>query len=175
MGNKYRIGRKIGSGSFGDIYLGKPTLLLLSSLLQLYFSSFLLLSLPCHPSFLPTIIFALSKCRISWKKILRNSPVGLYLLCFTNEEKNIILAPDLSARHQCALKTSKNNNSAGSPPCHLSLSFCRLFSPLEPVLAHMHNGSSLYSLSPPSPLRPIAILCFPVHFIPFFVLPSCLS
>jgi hypothetical protein len=106
---------------------------------------------------------------------LRNSPVGLYLLCFTNEEKNIILAPDLSARHQCALKTSKNNNSAGSPPCHLSLSFCRLFSPLEPVLAHMHNGSSLYSLSPPSPLRPIAILCFPVHFIPFFVLPSCLS
>lgn len=26
MGNKYRIGRKIGSGSFGDIYLGKvPT------------------------------------------------------------------------------------------------------------------------------------------------------
>lgn len=22
MGNKYRIGRKIGSGSFGDIYLG---------------------------------------------------------------------------------------------------------------------------------------------------------
>jgi len=23
VGNKYRIGRKIGSGSFGDIYLGK--------------------------------------------------------------------------------------------------------------------------------------------------------
>lgn len=23
MGNKYRIGRKIGSGSFGDIYLGE--------------------------------------------------------------------------------------------------------------------------------------------------------
>ena len=22
MGNKYRLGRKIGSGSFGDIYLG---------------------------------------------------------------------------------------------------------------------------------------------------------
>ena len=24
VGNKYRIGRKIGSGSFGDIYLGTP-------------------------------------------------------------------------------------------------------------------------------------------------------
>ena len=23
MGNKYRLGRKIGSGSFGDIYLGR--------------------------------------------------------------------------------------------------------------------------------------------------------
>lgn len=23
MGNKYRLGRKIGSGSFGDIYLGE--------------------------------------------------------------------------------------------------------------------------------------------------------
>ena len=23
VGNKYRIGRKIGAGSFGDIYLGK--------------------------------------------------------------------------------------------------------------------------------------------------------
>jgi serine/threonine protein kinase len=23
VGNKYRLGRKIGSGSFGDIYLGK--------------------------------------------------------------------------------------------------------------------------------------------------------
>lgn len=26
MGNKYRIGRKIGSGSFGDIYLGEAAL-----------------------------------------------------------------------------------------------------------------------------------------------------
>lgn len=26
VGNKYRIGRKIGSGSFGDIYLGKASL-----------------------------------------------------------------------------------------------------------------------------------------------------
>jgi serine/threonine protein kinase len=25
VGNKYRIGRKIGAGSFGDIYLGKIT------------------------------------------------------------------------------------------------------------------------------------------------------
>jgi len=24
VGNKFRLGRKIGSGSFGDIYLGKP-------------------------------------------------------------------------------------------------------------------------------------------------------
>ena len=29
MGNKYRIGRKIGSGSFGDIYLGTEKSLLL--------------------------------------------------------------------------------------------------------------------------------------------------
>lgn len=27
VGNKYRLGRKIGSGSFGDIYLGKPRVL----------------------------------------------------------------------------------------------------------------------------------------------------
>lgn len=27
VGNKYRIGRKIGSGSFGDIYLGMHRLL----------------------------------------------------------------------------------------------------------------------------------------------------
>ena len=26
VGNKYRIGRKIGSGSFGDIYLGEDGL-----------------------------------------------------------------------------------------------------------------------------------------------------
>jgi serine/threonine protein kinase len=26
VGGKYRFGRKIGSGSFGDIYLGKPNL-----------------------------------------------------------------------------------------------------------------------------------------------------
>lgn len=26
VGNKYRLGRKIGSGSFGDIYLGNPPL-----------------------------------------------------------------------------------------------------------------------------------------------------
>ena len=26
VGNKYRIGRKIGSGSFGDIYLGESGL-----------------------------------------------------------------------------------------------------------------------------------------------------
>ena len=25
IGNKYRVGRKIGSGSFGDIYLGTET------------------------------------------------------------------------------------------------------------------------------------------------------
>ena len=25
VGGKYRLGRKIGSGSFGDIYLGKST------------------------------------------------------------------------------------------------------------------------------------------------------
>ena len=29
VGNKYRIGRKIGSGSFGDIYLGKMYMLIL--------------------------------------------------------------------------------------------------------------------------------------------------
>jgi serine/threonine protein kinase len=28
VGNKYRLGRKIGSGSFGDIYLGKLNLCL---------------------------------------------------------------------------------------------------------------------------------------------------
>ena len=32
VGNKYRLGRKIGSGSFGDIYLGK---------LQLNFETYL--------------------------------------------------------------------------------------------------------------------------------------
>jgi len=31
VGNKYRIGRKIGSGSFGDIYLGASTTSLLPS------------------------------------------------------------------------------------------------------------------------------------------------
>lgn len=30
VGNKYRLGRKIGSGSFGDIYLGEFVLLPLS-------------------------------------------------------------------------------------------------------------------------------------------------
>lgn len=29
VGNKYRLGRKIGSGSFGDIYLGKFTLFIM--------------------------------------------------------------------------------------------------------------------------------------------------
>lgn len=28
VGNKYRLGRKIGSGSFGDIYLGKLIIIL---------------------------------------------------------------------------------------------------------------------------------------------------
>jgi len=28
VGNKYRLGRKIGSGSFGDIYLGMKFLLM---------------------------------------------------------------------------------------------------------------------------------------------------
>jgi len=31
VGNKYRIGRKIGSGSFGDIYLGAYCLTVLGS------------------------------------------------------------------------------------------------------------------------------------------------
>lgn len=31
MGNKYRLGRKIGSGSFGDIYLGKLELLVFNN------------------------------------------------------------------------------------------------------------------------------------------------
>lgn len=35
VGNKYRIGRKIGSGSFGDIYLGKA---LLSTLFRVLFT-----------------------------------------------------------------------------------------------------------------------------------------
>ena len=32
IGNKYRVGRKIGSGSFGDIYLGRPLFVVLFSL-----------------------------------------------------------------------------------------------------------------------------------------------
>lgn len=50
VGNKYRLGRKIGSGSFGDIYLGKAqesflTLLiglvyLISKLFAFYFIFF---------------------------------------------------------------------------------------------------------------------------------------
>jgi hypothetical protein len=28
VGNKYRLGRKIGSGSFGDIYLGRTFVLM---------------------------------------------------------------------------------------------------------------------------------------------------
>lgn len=39
MGNKYRIGRKIGSGSFGDIYLGKA---LLSTLFRVLCTKLLL-------------------------------------------------------------------------------------------------------------------------------------
>lgn len=31
IGNKYRLGRKIGSGSFGEIYLGEQTCLFLES------------------------------------------------------------------------------------------------------------------------------------------------
>lgn len=31
MGNKFRLGRKIGSGSFGEIYLGMCALLVLFS------------------------------------------------------------------------------------------------------------------------------------------------
>lgn len=34
MGNKFRLGRKIGSGSFGEIYLGSFILLLLLSFLS---------------------------------------------------------------------------------------------------------------------------------------------
>ena len=36
MGNKYRIGRKIGSGSFGDIYLGEIALLYITVLILIY-------------------------------------------------------------------------------------------------------------------------------------------
>ena len=34
IGNKYRVGRKIGSGSFGDIYLGRPLFVVLFSLVE---------------------------------------------------------------------------------------------------------------------------------------------
>jgi hypothetical protein len=42
VGNKYRLGRKIGSGSFGDIYLGKASRILcetqqISSLVSVFF------------------------------------------------------------------------------------------------------------------------------------------
>lgn len=32
MGNRYRLGRKIGSGSFGDIYLGEYRILFILSI-----------------------------------------------------------------------------------------------------------------------------------------------
>lgn len=37
VGNRYRLGRKIGSGSFGDIYLGKLYLKKLAVLLPFVF------------------------------------------------------------------------------------------------------------------------------------------
>ena len=47
VGNKYRLGRKIGSGSFGDIYLGKMFQLSISLIIELIFSFFLSFFLSC--------------------------------------------------------------------------------------------------------------------------------
>jgi len=35
VGNRYRLGRKIGSGSFGDIYLGKSLFIYLFSFINI--------------------------------------------------------------------------------------------------------------------------------------------
>ncbi len=45
VGNRYRLGRKIGSGSFGEIYLGEyPLLLLFAAMLFFYANMVLKLS-----------------------------------------------------------------------------------------------------------------------------------
>lgn len=44
VGNKFRLGRKIGSGSFGEIYLGSP--LLLNSTMFFFFLFFTFVSIP---------------------------------------------------------------------------------------------------------------------------------
>lgn len=103
MGNKYRIGRKIGSGSFGDIYLGKSTLLLLSLLLHPLLS-LLPVSFATQPSFLFANYHRLLKRPYFLKENIAQQP-GRLISVGQVKKKNIILAPDLSARHRCVLET----------------------------------------------------------------------
>lgn len=117
VGNKYRLGRKIGSGSFGDIYLGKCKYTLFFvfipysfhlSLLLRYFPHQFLESLSFHTfalisdfTWAPTLIFLHIHPTLAWYWCICHGFKQLWLCFCVSPGANIATGEEVAIKLEC--------------------------------------------------------------------------